>query len=81
MANFDNYNDLCRRIYDIISVHCRFAEAVIQTHCKHIQRTPQNLTREDLTALAPKIGYAVGMFTNPVKGKEVEDSILLLRSS
>lgn len=75
----DNYNDLAKKIFDIVAVHCKFPAAVVATHCKAINRTPQTITPADIHTLAPKIGNAVAMFTNPIKGQQVETAILQLR--
>jgi hypothetical protein len=74
----EGYNQLAQSIFAIVARFCNFPAAIVATHCKSIQKTPQTLSLNDIPALAPRIGDAVTRFTNPVKGEQVRDLILKL---
>jgi hypothetical protein len=71
----NDYNSLAVNIFSIISQHCYFADSVIQTQSKRINKTPATISAADLDVLAPRIGGSVAMFTNPEKGQQVEMAI------
>ncbi len=72
------YNALALQIYTIIKAFCYFPTAIIKTQCKRINKTPGTISANDLAVLAPEIGRSVAMFTNPLKGQEVEKAISAL---
>lgn len=75
------YNELGQKIANIVSSYCYFANAIIRTQCKRMNKASTEINKEDLLQLSSWIGSAVAAFTNPVKGQEVEKAILQLNDS
>lgn len=74
----DDYNELAQKLFAILKKHIHYPQAILKTQFKRINKTTQDVSREDMQVLAFQIGCSVANFTNPGKGKEVEAEILEL---
>lgn len=70
---------LAARIRELLAAHTLLPDAILKAQCKQIGKTPGAIVATDLPDLAPRVGAALGMFTNPAKGRAVEQAILALR--
>lgn len=70
---------LAQQIREIVAQYSRLPDAILNAQCKNLGTTPDALTRAQIPQLAERIGTAVGMFTNPQKGRQAEQEILQLR--
>ena len=77
MATVD-MNPLARQIHDLMVRFTLFPVPILVAQCKHIGKTPTTLEASDLARLAPYVGNAVTLFSNPVKGKELTQAIAKL---
>ena len=71
-------NPLATRVHDLMAGFTSFPKPILVAQCKHIGKTPSTLEPGDLARLAPYVGNAVALFSNPGKGKELETAILKL---
>jgi len=59
-------------IREIIKQYCCFPKSILETHCKKMNMTLETISREDVPALAQRLGQAVERFTTPEKGKKTQ---------
>lgn len=63
------------RVREIIARYSKLPDAILNAQCRTMGKTPQELGAPDLPLLAERVGNAVGMFTNPAKGREARQAI------
>lgn len=74
------YNELAQKIYDLVSLYCKFPGPIMETQCKRLKKSPLTITEDDVPTLAAYIRMSVANFTNPQKGERVEADILKLQN-
>jgi hypothetical protein len=73
-----DYNDLSRKIHDILAKYSHFPEPILVTQCKRLGKTPRDLSLSDLPQLAEFIKKAISNFSNPQRAEEARLAILNL---
>ena len=71
----EELNPLARTVVELMKRHTAFAPTILKAQCKHIGRTTASLSAADLPLIAPYLGRAVALFSNPQKGRELEQAI------
>jgi len=71
-----DYNDLSRKIHDILAKYSHFPEPILVTQCKRLGKTPRDLSASDLPQLADFIKKAINNFSNPQRADEARQAIL-----
>jgi len=74
----ESLSSLARAIREVVAEYSRLPDPILRVQCKGIGKEPDQIVAGDLPLLAERIGAAVGMFTNPEKGKIVRQRIAAL---
>jgi hypothetical protein len=67
--------ELSLRVFEILAEYTVFPWPVLLAQAGRIGADAQNLTREDLEKLGPKLAEGVARFTSPEKGAAVLERI------
>ncbi len=79
MAALDvEYNELSKRLRDLISQYSHFPEPILITQCKRLGKLPKDITRADLPLLSEYVRKAIGNFANPQRAEEAAQAVLRL---
>jgi hypothetical protein len=73
-------NELGAMINELLKRYTIFPTPILVAQCKFIGTTPGTVKKEDLAKLAPYIGRAVALFSNPEKGRELEKAVAAMGS-
>jgi hypothetical protein len=72
----EEFNPLAKKIVNALTPFCAMPGPVVSNQCRRIGKTTANLTEGDLPQLAPYIGKAIQMFSNPEQGKKAQEAVL-----
>jgi hypothetical protein len=67
------------KVIEVMKQYCSMPEPILTTQVRFIKKTADEITAADIPVLAPLLGRAIAMFTNPEKGKKAEEDLLSLR--
>jgi hypothetical protein len=71
-------NELAGKVFEVLAQHTAFPWPILETQSKRAKKDPLQLTREDLTELAPRLIEALGRFAAPDKTKAAQIELMRL---
>jgi hypothetical protein len=78
MPDTTGYNELARKIHDLLTQYSHFPAPILVTQCKRLGKTPLDIALQDLPQLAEYIKKAISNFSNPQRAEEARLAVLNL---